>query len=411
MTGLPLEGLRVLAAEQMQALPFATQLLGFLGAEVVKIEHPARGDSGRGSRPSLRDVDGRDVGATYLRNNLGKRSIGIDLARPEGAELVRRLVPGYDVFAENFRAGALGQLGLGYEALAALHPGLVYVSVSGFGNLGDSPYRERPAYAVVAEAMGGLYELQRQPDDPVRLGSAGAFGDIGSGLFATVGLLAALRERERTGRGRHVDVAMFDAVVSMLDLVPFLHSMGIPKLLRRDTPGVFDAFACCDGLFVVQAVREHQLERFARAVGHPEWLDDPRFARREGWTEQLEAVVRPAVEAWAAGRTKTEVASALSAAGVPCGPSHDAEEIVRDPHVRERGVLLDVERPDGGPPLRVPACPIRLNGLNGLDGAPSPDPVRWPALGAHTDEILREELDLGDAELDCLRRDGVISGG
>lgn len=284
---LPLAGLRVLAVEQMQALPFGTQLLGFLGADVVKVEHPVHGDSGRGSRPALLDTDGREVGATYLRTNLNKKSLAVDLKQPEGIELIKRLVPRFDVFGENFKPGNMERLGLGYETLASLHPALVYVSVSGFGNLGESPYRDRPAYAIVAEAMGGLYENMREPGDPTRLGAAGAFGDISSALFATIGVLAALRDRDRTGRGRRVDVAMLDSVISMLDLVPFMASMGIPRMQRSAVAGVFDVFACRDGRFVAQAVRDHQLEYLAKAVGHPEWLTDPRLTSREGWTEHL----------------------------------------------------------------------------------------------------------------------------
>ena len=399
----PLAGLRVLSVEQMQALPYATQLLAFLGAEVVKIEPPERGDSGRGARPALRDVDGRMVGATYLRNNLNKQSVAIDLKRPEGLGLVRRLVPRFDLFAENFKPGTAQRLGLGYETLASLHPGLVYVSVSGFGNLGRSPYAERAAYSSVVEAMGGLYELMREPGDPTRVGSAGALGDIGAALFAAIGALAALRERDRTGRGRHVDVAMLDAVVALLDLAPFMWSMGVPRMRRADVAGVFDVFSCRDGRFVAQAVREHQLERFARAVGHPEWLGDPRFATREGWTEQLEAVVRPAVEGWASERSMAEATAELAAAGVPCGPSHAPEDLVRDPHLREHEMLLEVERPDAGAPLLVTGNPVKLSGAG-----PTPR-RRWPTLGQHSDAVLTAELGLDRAELDALRAEGVIA--
>jgi crotonobetainyl-CoA:carnitine CoA-transferase CaiB-like acyl-CoA transferase len=398
----PLAGLRVLALEQMQALPFATQLLGFLGAEVVKVEHPVTGDSGRGSRPALVDVDGREVGATYLRTNLNKRSLALDLKHPEGVALLKRLVPRFDVFGENFKPGTLDRYGLGYRDLSALHPGLVYVSISGFGNLGHSPYRERPAYAIVAEAMGGLYELMREPGDPTRLGSAGALGDIGTGLFAAIGVLAALRERERSGRGRHVDVAMFDAVISLLDLVPFMHSMGIPRMTRSALAGVFDVFACRDGRFVAQAVRDHQLAKFAQLVGHPEWLADPRLAAREGWTEQLEALIRPAVEAWARDKAMAEVVDAFTKAELPAAPSYAAEDIARDPHVAAHQMLLEVERPDGGPPLRIAGNPIKLDGA-----APTPA-QRWPALGEHGAAILREELGLADAEIERLRKSGAI---
>jgi formyl-CoA transferase len=398
----PLRGVRVLAFEQMQALPYATQLLAFLGAEVVKIEPPERGESGRGARPALRDVDGRMVGATYLRNNLNKRSVAIDLKLPEGLDLVRRLVPRFDLVAENWKPGTAKRLGLAYETLAALHPGLVYVSVSGFGKLGGSPYAERAAYSSVVEAMGGLYELMREADDPTRVGSAGALGDIGAALFATIGALAALRERDRSGRGCHVDVAMYDAIVALLDLVPFMWSMGVPRMRRAAVAGVFDVFACRDGRFVAQAVREHQLERFARVVGHPEWLDDPRFATREGWTEQLESVVRPAVEAWARERSMAEATELLAAAGVPCGPSQGPEALVRDPHLHAREMLLEIERPDAGTPLLVTGNPVKLSGAG-----PTPK-RRWPTLGQHTDAVLAAELGLAPAELDRLRAKRVL---
>ncbi len=399
----PLQGLRVLAVEQMQALPFGTQLLGFLGAEVLKIEHPVHGDSGRGSKPALHDRDGREVGATYLRTNLNKRSIGIDLKQPEGVALVTRLVPRFDVFGENFKPGNMERLGLGYAALSSLHPALVYVSVSGFGNLGESPYRDRPAYAIVAEAMGGLYENMREPGDPTRLGNAGAFGDIGSALFATIGLLAALRERDQTGRGRHVDVAMFDSVISMLDLVPFMASMGIPRMQRSTVAGVFDVFACRDGRFVAQAGREHLLEYFANAVDHPEWLDDPRFATREGWTEQLEPVVRPAVEAWASDKTMADVCALLSKAGIPASPSYTAADLRADEHVAKHEMLLSVERPDEGPPLEIAGNPIKLS-----DAGPTPKAL-WPTLGEHTDAVLTDELGLDSGEIADLRERGVVA--
>ena len=182
-SGKPLEGIRILAAEQMQALPYATQLMAHLGADVVKVENPSTGDSARGSRPTVVDVDGRDVGATYLRNNLSKRSIAIDLKSAEGKELFKRLVPRFDVVAENFKPGTLERLGIGYETLSALHPPLIFVSVSGFGNLSPSPYTEWPAYAPIVEAMAGLYEAaRRSPEEAPRIGVAGSLGDIGSSL-------------------------------------------------------------------------------------------------------------------------------------------------------------------------------------------------------------------------------------
>lgn len=396
----PLAGVRVLAVEQMQALPYATQLFGFLGAEVVKIEPPRGGDSGRGALPAVRDVDGSAVGATYLRNNLGKKSVAIDLKREEGRELVKRLVPRFDVFGENFKPGAMRRLGLGYEDLEPLHPPLVYVSVSGFGNLRESPYASFPAYAPIAEAMGGFYEYKREEGEPPRVGPAGALGDIGTSLFAAIGVLAALRQRDRTGRGQHVDVAMFDAMVAMADMVPFFWSMGVRG--KRRVPGVFDGFRARDGYFVVQAVREHHLAELARTVGHPEWLSDPRFSSRQGWRDHLEAIVRPAIEAWASTRSKLEASRELCARGIAAGPCNSAEDLIGDPHVEAHSMLLRVPRPDADEPLLVVGNPIKMSALA------EPEARRWPRLGEHTDEVLGAELGLGRAEIDDLRRRAVV---
>lgn len=399
--GKPLAGIRILAIEQMQALPFATQLLAQMGAEVVKVEHPLHGDSGRGALPAVRDIDGRQVGATYLRNALCKKSIGIDLKHPEGVELIKRLVPRYDVVGENFKPGTMARLGLGYAELAKIHPPLVYVSVSGFGNLIDSPYGSWPAYAPIAEAMGGFYEAKREPDRPPVIGPAGALGDIGSSLFAAIGVLAALRHRDRTGQGQHVDVAMYDAMVAMADIIPFMWSMGAHE--GRRAVGIFDGFKASDGYFVVQAVRDHQLRVLARVIGHPEWLEDERFATRQGWVEHLESVVRPAIESWAADRTKLQAAADLCAAGIAAGPCNSAEDIVNDPHVRRHNMLIEVPRPDAEQPLLVVGNPIKMSAM------PEGPVTRWPTLGEHTDEVLRADLGLGDAEIAGLRARGVIS--
>jgi len=402
----PLSGVRVLAVEQMQALPFATQLLAHLGAEVVKVEHPVHGDSGRGSRPQITDRDGRRVGATYLRNNLGKRSVGIDLKTPGGRDLLRRLVPHFDVLAENFTPRTMERLGLGYAELSALHPPLVYVSISGFGHLVPSPYTEWPAYAPVVEAMAGLYEPTRRPGEPPPVVVAGALGDNASALYALVGTLAALRERDRSGRGQHVDVSMFDAMVAMTDMVPFMWSLGEPpSAATAGRTGLVAAFAAADGHFVVAIFRDPQFERLAHTVGHPEWCEDPRFATREGWAEHREAVVRPAVEGWAAGLSKLEASRRLCAEGIPAGPSNLAPDLVADPHVAARDMLIEVPRPDRPEhtsPMLVVGNPVKLS------GAPEGPVRRFPSLGEHTDAVLRETLGLGDAELAALRAEGAI---
>lgn len=401
--GKPLAGVRVLALEQMQALPYATQLLAQLGADVVKVEPPGSGESGRASLPALTDDDGRRVGATYLRNNLGKRGITIDLKQEEGRALVRRLAPHFDVIAENFRPGVLAKFGLDYAALAELAPRAVYVSISGFGHTAPTPYASWPAYAPVAEAMAGLYEPNRKEGQPPPVVVAGALGDIASALFAVIGILSALRQRDATGLGQYLDVAMLDATLAVSDMPPFLWSMGAPESWAASGRiGICAGFAARDGWFVMAVFREHHFERLARLVGHPEWIGDPRFATREGWAAHTDGVIRPALEAWARDKTRLEACEALCAEGIVAGPNHTAADLLADPHVAARDMLIEVPRPDGGPPLRVVGNPVKLS--RAAEG-----PIaRFPSLGQHTGEVLREVLGLTDTELAGLRERGVI---
>jgi crotonobetainyl-CoA:carnitine CoA-transferase CaiB-like acyl-CoA transferase len=396
-TGLPLDGVRVLAVEQMIAAPWATQMLGRLGAEVVKVEHPTRGDSGRGSVPRITGPDGRPVGATFLRNNLSKRSVGIDLER--GAELVLGLAERCDVFVQNFKAGALERYGLGYDGVSARNPRVVYASITGFGTTTPSPYRSWPAYAAVAEAMSGIYEWARTPGQPPVINPVGGLGDIGTGMFAVLGILAALLQREATGRGQHVDVAMYDAMVAIADVVPALHSLGAAE---RVPGAILTTFAAADGDVVVQVSREHQFERLAAAVGHPEWVDDARFATRQGWVDHLEDTIRPAVERWARGLDRLAVCRELAAAGIPSGPCHRPDDVLADPHLAQRGMLSLFDRGDGGT-YAVPGNPVHLSGSE-----PAPD-RRPPALGEHTSSVLGDLLGLSPSEIESLRADGVIA--
>jgi formyl-CoA transferase len=401
--GKPLDGVRVLALEQMQALPYATQLLAHLGADVVKVEPPGKGDTGRASIPALVDRDGRTVGATYLRNNLGKRGIAIDLKQEAGRALVKRLIPHFDVVAENFKPGVLEKFGLHYAAVAELAPRAIYVSVSGFGNGVPTPYASWPAYAPVAEAMAGLYEPNRKEGEPPPVVVAGALGDIASALFAVIGILSALRHRDRTGVGEYLDISMLDATLAVSDMPPFLWSMGAPESwAAAGKIGICTGFKAKDGWFVMAVFREHHFERLAKRVGHPEWVGDPRFATREGWAQHREAVVRPAVEAWAADKTRFEACSILCADGIVAGPNHNAADLARDVHVAARDMLIEVPRPDGGNPMLVVGNPVKLSRV-------SEGPIAsFPSLGEHTDAVLRETLALSDAELAALREQGVI---
>ena len=399
--GKPLDGIRILAAEQMQALPYATQLLARLGAEVVKVEHPT-GESGRSSQPAMTDPHGRHVGATFLRNNLNKQSIGINLKDPRGRELFIELAAKFDIVGENFKAGTMARLGLDFEHLHAIYPRLVYVSISGFGNSGTSPYEAWPAYAMVPEAMSGLYDYSRRGDEPPRVIPAGALGDISSGLFATIGILAALRHRDSTGMGQHVDIAMLDAMLSMGDIATSLYALG--ERPQEGLNGIMGSFKAADGFFVMQVVREHQLAELCEHLGTAHWLTDARFATRVGWGQQIDTLVRPAVEGWAANKTRIEVCELLGGAGIPSGPVFTPPEVITDPHVRAHNMIVEVPRTDGvEQPVLVPGNPVKLSAVS-----EGPE-TRMPWVGEHTAEVFHRELGLNDAELEQLASDGVIS--
>jgi crotonobetainyl-CoA:carnitine CoA-transferase CaiB-like acyl-CoA transferase len=399
--GKPLDGVRILAIEQMQALPWGTQMLARLGAEVVKVEHPTAGESGRGALPAVLDPEGRKVGGLFIRNNLGKKSVGIDLKK--GRELILDMAGKYDVVCENFKAGGMDKMGLGYKDFSARYPHLIYVSVSGFGNTVSTPYDGWPAYAGVAESMSGIYEFSRHEGEIPKISPVGALGDIGSSVFATIGILAALRQRDRTGVGQYLDIAMYDCLVALTDIVTNTHSLGVePK--HGATPGlIMTAFKASDGYFMIQVGREHQFPAFAKVIGKEEWIGDPAFDRSK-WMDITETVIRTEVEKWAADKTKRECAFLFANAGVATAPVHAAQDVIDDEHVAKRHMLVEVPRVDGvDTPVLVPGNPIKMSGMQ-----EGPE-ARMPWLGEHTTEILQADLGLDDARLAQLRADGVIA--
>ena len=402
----PLEGLTVLAAEQMHSLPHATQLMALMGADVVKVE-PLAGEAGRTGRPTVTDRDGRPTGSTYLRNNLGKASIAIDLKHADGRALFLRLAATVDVVAENFRPGTADKLGIGYADVRAVNSRIVYLSVSGFGNGSDppSPYRDWAAYAPIVEGMAGLYEYSRTGNEPPRPALAGALGDTAPGLYAVIGTLAALRERDRSGAGCHVDVSMYDSMIAVADVV-HPASVGVEPARALEGIGILHAFRARDGWFTVEVVREPHFPRFAEAVGHPEWAHDPRLASRAGWWTHMDEVIRPGVEQWAASMTKLEAASALAARGVAAGPVNTAADIVADPHVRARDLLVAIDTPEHQ--VRVVANPIAFRAPPAAVTHTESEP-RWPLLGGGTDRVLRERLGLDAEEIARLRETGVVA--
>ncbi|HJL91660.1 MAG TPA: CaiB/BaiF CoA-transferase family protein [Acidimicrobiales bacterium] len=401
--GKPLEGVKILAAEQMQALPFATQLLARLGAEVVKIEHPINGESARGALPSMDDPSGRSVGATFLRNNLNKKSVGIDLSTSEGQDLFLRLVPNFDVVGDNFKPGTMEKFGLDYKSINSKYPNVIVISISGFGNSGNSPYQNWPAYNSVAEAMSGLYDFKRREGEPPAVNPMGAVGDIATSLFGVIGILAALRHRETTGEGQYIDLAMFDCMASLADVAINFHSMGISRE-PNPAPYVIAPFRCSDGYLVLQFVREHQFENLANLIGRPDWIGDSRFEERTGWGEHLHSEIIPALEKWAENQTRSETSSLLAEANVASGPVLTVPEVVKDPHLEERNMIVALPRTDGiNEPILIPGNPIKMSKVS-----EGPE-MRVPWVGEHTDEVLTEELGLSETELENLKKTGIIS--
>ena len=394
----PLSGVRVLAVEQMQSLPFATQLLARLGAEVVKVEHPIRGDLGRSSLPAINDVSGNQIGATFIRNNLSKKSIGIDLKHDLGQKVFKELLPKFDVVAENFKAGTMESFGLDYPSLQSLDKSIIYLSISGFGHDSNSPYTDWPAFAPIAEAMSGLYTFNRAPEEELKVSPAGALGDTGTGLFAVIAILAALRFRETTGKGQYIDLSMLDSMVAFADIVPNYFSMGHDP--RTPSSLINHGFKIMKGEIVIQIGREHQFIQFAELLGEEEWLDDPRFASRDGWVQNID-VLRETVHQWAGDNEPIEVCSLLAGAGIAAAPVFTAEDIVNDPHIKSRNMLVEIAT-DSGEAALAAGNPIKMAGVR--EGTDTP----LPSLGEHTNEILASELRMPLDEIEGLRKEGVI---
>jgi formyl-CoA transferase len=295
----------------------------------------------------------------------------------------------------------MARFGLGYDDVAAVHPRVVYLSVSGFGNTTETPYANWSAFAPVAEAMASLYDFKRNPEDPPVTSPLGAIGDTGSAVFAAFGVLAALRHRDRIGCGQYVDVAMYDSMVAMADAGINFWSMGLNNAFL--VPMINHAFRASDGFFIIMCSRPTQFRGLAQAIDSPEWLDDPALSGPAEWLAHLEDTVRPAIERWSQTRTRHQACEALARAGVPAGPCHSPQDVVNDMHVQNRNMIVEMARTDDVPgPILTPGNPVKLSKM-----AEGPE-TRVPWLGEHTDEVLAEELGLDPGECAVLRRDGII---
>lgn len=392
----PLSGLKVLDLTRVLAGPYCTMVLADLGAEVVKLEVPGRGDDSRHFGPFVGSES-----AYFMSLNRNKRSITIDLKTARGKELFLELLPQFDVLVENYRGGAMEKLGLGYERLKEVHPRLIYAAVSGFGHTG--PYREKPAYDVVVQGMGGLMSITGQPDGPpTRVGAS--LGDITAGLFTVIGILAALRKRDLTGEGDKVDVSMLDSQVAILEnaIARYQVTGQAPGRIGNRHPSItpFSSFPTADGYVIVAIGNDKLWEVFCRLVGREELTRDGRFLtnldRTENWGE-LEPIL---AEIFTAKNTQQWLAE-LEPAGIPSGPINTVDQVLADPQVRARGMVVEMQHPVAGR-LEMAGSPVKL-----ANSAPRP-PHPSPLLGQHTEEVLREVLGLDDGQIAALRDGGVV---
>ncbi|WP_342594600.1 CaiB/BaiF CoA-transferase family protein [Salinicola lusitanus] len=420
----PLAGLKVLDLSRVLAGPWCTQQLADLGAEVIKVERPGRGDDTRawgppwldgvGTRSETKDSmesgtgtgpgAGMKESAYFLSANRGKRSVAIDLSTAKGQELVRRLATKADVVIENFKVGGLAAYGLDYASLQRLKPDLIYCSITGFGQ--DGPYAGRAGYDFLIQGMGGLMSLTGAPDaqggEPMKVGVA--ITDIFTGLYAANAILAALRRRDATGEGGYIDMALLDVQVGVLanQALNYLTSGQTPQRMGNAHPNIvpYQAFAAADGHLIVTVGNDSQFRYLCEALGEPAWAVDPRFATNAQRVAHREALVA-LLEARLIARPRDDWLALLEAHGVPCGPINTLDQVFDDPQVRHRGMSQESAMGDGRR-ARLVGNPITL------DGCRMTSPRSPPRLGEHTACVLHEWLALDAEALADLRRDGAI---
>ena len=400
----PLAGVRVLDLSRILAGPWASQMLADLGAEVIKVERPGSGDDTRGwGPPYMPDRDGKpgSESAYFHSANRGKQSVCIDMSQPGGQELIRELARLADVLIENFKVGGLEKYGLDYESLHKINPGLVYCSITGFGQ--DGPYAARAGYDFMIQAMGGLMSVTGEADgQPMKIGVA--LADILTGLYAANAIQAALLHQRATGEGQFIDMALLDVQVAALanQAMNYLASGVNPRRLGNAHPNIvpYQAFQTSDGYIILAVGNDSQFARFCALAGRPDLSADRRFRSNSARVEHRDLLVPQVAEIM---REKSSAAwlAALNSEGIPCGPINEIDQVFDDPQVRARGLQLQLDHPSAGSVASV-ANPIRLS-RTPIDYRLAP-----PLLGQHTDEVLSRLLGLDAGRLEELRAGGVI---
>lgn len=397
-----LENLVVLDLTRVLAGPYCTMLLADMGAEVIKIEIPQGGDDTRSYPPFRENRDGVQESLYFANINRNKKGITLNLKSEKGKEIFRRLVKKADIVVENYRPGVMDKLGLGYDALKEINPRLIYGSVSGFGNTG--PYRLRPGYDILAQAMGGLMSITGTAGGPpTRVGSA--MGDLLGGLHLTIGLLAAVNARNLTGTGQRVDISLMDAVIAATEntAIKYLESGTIPPRMGNRYAAVspYDAFQVKDGKIIIAAGNQRLYEKLCTEILHrPDMITDPRFTDMPGRLKNQDAI-QEVIQSVLADKTMDEATELLLSKGIPAGPIYDISQILQDPQVQAREMFVEMEHPTLGE-ITVNGCAVKLS-----DTMPS---VRTPApvLGQDVHSVLQKYCSLSPEEVEALRETQVI---
>ncbi len=401
----PLAGITVLDLSRVLAGPWCAQVLGDLGADVIKVEQPGQGDDTRKWGPPFLDDGSRDA-AYYLCANRNKRSVAINMAEPAGADLIRQFAAKADIVIENFRVGGLAKYGLDYESLRAIKPDVIYLSITGFGQTG--PLRNNGGYDFLVQGMSGLMSVTGLPDGepgggPMKVGIP--ISDLTTGLYAAISVLAALNHRHATGEGQRIDLALLDTQVALLanQASNWMNGGMVPRRLGNQHPNTvpYQDFACSDGNILVALGNDRQFRAFTALIGVPELADDERFAISSGRSvnrDALLAQMRPAIARW----KSAELIAAMEAAKLPGGKVNEIPEVLEHPQIEARGLIKELARSDGTP-VKVLGFPAKLSA--------SPATYRHapPRSGEDTADVLATKLGLDRTEIDRLLAAGVIA--
>ena len=401
--GRPLEGIRVLAVENFLAGPFCSMWLADAGAEVVKIEIPGQGDFARSTSPVRPDAAGVPQGLSFLRSNRNKKSVTLDLKHPDGIAMFKELACNADMLVENLRPGVMERLGVGYEQIKLINPRLMYVAISGFGQkeIVPSPFKDKPAFDIIGQALSGLMNRpEREGDKPVYLGFS--LADIQAGILGAYGAMLALFQRTMTGQGQMVDISLYDSCLILNEISVAVYSAfkTVPKPGLHAVTAPFGSYRTRDGFIVIAVLGEHIWRRLCEVIARPDLPDDPRFA--DGVSRSANnAALTLELEPWLQEQTSESAIERLTDAGVPAAKVQEVNEVFDCPHVAARNMLLTLDDPVWGD-VTVAGNPVKMSGV------PEVEANLPPLLGEHTDQVLADWIGADAERIAKLRKIGVI---